>query len=234
VIRRALLPTTGASKAANDLTLTCSGDGRQKPNKLGWAIANAMLPTPVATNWKEEGFEAGKRRWKKYGTMHLSTAVRLLPSLTASMQTMADFFQAQYAGSDPQRPNYAATKRMPTPRAQERQQHNSQDAGVSLSKLLATPNARDWRSGKGRQPNGHSPQLPEQLQGSLNPTWEGWYMGWPMDWEALPGTSPTYFTPMAFLLWLLEYRIALNALWRSVMARCPSVPHWPGESSCTP
>ena len=39
-----LLPTPNAAKAANDLTLTKSGDGRDSPNKLGWA--EALLPTP--------------------------------------------------------------------------------------------------------------------------------------------------------------------------------------------
>jgi len=38
-------PTPNASKAANDINLTCSGDGREKPNKLGWAVA--MWPTPT-------------------------------------------------------------------------------------------------------------------------------------------------------------------------------------------
>ena len=42
-----LLPTPNAAKAANDLTLTKSGDGRDNPNKLGWAVA--PLPTPRAT-----------------------------------------------------------------------------------------------------------------------------------------------------------------------------------------
>lgn len=42
-----LLPTPNAAKAANDLTLTKSGDGRDNPNKLGWAVA--LLPTPRAT-----------------------------------------------------------------------------------------------------------------------------------------------------------------------------------------
>ena len=38
-------PTPGASKATQDLNLVCSGDGRMKPNKLGWAVA--MWPTPT-------------------------------------------------------------------------------------------------------------------------------------------------------------------------------------------
>ena len=37
-----LWPTPGAAKANTDLTLTCSGDGREKPNKLGWAVAQSI------------------------------------------------------------------------------------------------------------------------------------------------------------------------------------------------
>lgn len=49
-----LWPTPGASKASNDVTLTKSGDGRQKPNKLGWAVA--MLPTPTVNgNYNRKG-----------------------------------------------------------------------------------------------------------------------------------------------------------------------------------
>ena len=47
-------PTPNASKASNDTTLTCSGDGRETPNKLGWAVAWA---TPQAHDAK--GTEAG-------------------------------------------------------------------------------------------------------------------------------------------------------------------------------
>lgn len=140
----------------------------------------ALLPTPQA---------ADRKHYR-------------LPCLTASMQTMADFLQAQYAGNDPERPTYAAAKQLPTPRAQERQQHNSHP-------LLESH---------------HAPAT----KGSLNPTWGGWYMGWPMDWEALPGTSQTLLTSAAFLRWLREYQIALNGLWHSAMARCRFAQPWPG------
>jgi hypothetical protein len=43
-----LLPTPNAMPATNDLNFCCSGDGREKPNKLGWAVAKALMPTPVA------------------------------------------------------------------------------------------------------------------------------------------------------------------------------------------
>ncbi len=48
-LSRALLPTPNACKASNDVNLNCSGDGRQKLNKLGWAVAS-LLPTPTASS----------------------------------------------------------------------------------------------------------------------------------------------------------------------------------------
>lgn len=45
-------PTAAASNAHNDTTLQCSGDGRKKPNKLGWAVA---WNTPKACNTDKGG-----------------------------------------------------------------------------------------------------------------------------------------------------------------------------------
>lgn len=42
--RSLCVPTPGSSKASNDVTLTCSGDGRKKPNKLGWMVATMERP----------------------------------------------------------------------------------------------------------------------------------------------------------------------------------------------
>lgn len=61
-------------------------------------------------------------------------------------------------------------------------------AGTTLTDLLCrqqaapTLSARDGRSGKGRQENGHAPQLPEVAGGVLNPTWCEPYMGYPIGW----------------------------------------------------
>lgn len=44
-----LWPTPNAMPASNDLNFRCSGDGRTKPNKLGWAVANSIWPTPCAS-----------------------------------------------------------------------------------------------------------------------------------------------------------------------------------------
>ena len=60
------------------------------------------------------------------------------------------------------------------------------DLATAVAKeAFPTPNARDWRSGKGRQENGHAPQLPEAIGGQLNPTWVEWLMGWPLGWTDL-------------------------------------------------
>lgn len=59
-----------------------------------------------------------------------------------------------------------------------------------------TPTARDWRSGKGRKPNGHTPQLTERIEADagptmrLNPDWVERLMGWPDGWTDLPPTGP--------------------------------------------
>lgn len=52
---------------------------------------------------------------------------------------------------------------------------------------LATPTARDWRSGKASQAtlDKNSRPLSEQIGGSLNPRWVEWLMGWPIGWTNL-------------------------------------------------
>ncbi len=45
-----------------------------------------------------------------------------------------------------------------------------------------SPSSRDHKSGKGRQENGHSPQLPEVCRGQLNPAFVCSLMGFPDGW----------------------------------------------------
>jgi hypothetical protein len=51
---------------------------------------------------------------------------------------------------------------------------------------LATPTARDWRSGKASEATHakNSRPLSEQVGGALNPTWVEWLMGFPLEWTA--------------------------------------------------
>jgi hypothetical protein len=52
---KAMWPTPTSAHAGNDTNLTCSGDGRTTPNKLGWAAAISMWPTPCASDNRDRG-----------------------------------------------------------------------------------------------------------------------------------------------------------------------------------
>jgi hypothetical protein len=58
---------------------------------------------------------------------------------------------------------------------------------VAKSIRVATPTARDWKSGKASQATHerNSRPLSEQIGGLLNPNWVEWLMGWPIGWTAL-------------------------------------------------
>lgn len=62
-----LWPTPNALPATSDLNLRCSGDGRTKPNKLGWAVAEALRPTPCARDYKGVGRSRFDRTGSKAG-----------------------------------------------------------------------------------------------------------------------------------------------------------------------
>ena len=72
--------------------------------------------------------------------------------------------------------------------APERRTDTARKQQVPLAdavRLWASPASRDYRSGKGRQENGHTPQLPEQVGGVLAPEWVEILMGYPPGWTAL-------------------------------------------------
>lgn len=84
---------------------------------------------------------------------------------------------------------HVAAKLWPTPCAADGKDTASGDLYARVNGVgrqrWATPAKRDARSGKGRQPNGHTPQLAEQTGGQLNPTWVEWLMGYPSEWTVL-------------------------------------------------
>lgn len=65
--------------------------------------------------------------------------------------------------------------------------HKSNLEEVVACRMVATPTARDWKSGKASQAthDRNSRPLSEQIGGSLNPTWVEWLMGWPLGWTDL-------------------------------------------------
>ena len=80
----------------------------------------------------------------------------------------------------------------PTPRCQMTRpvairagRHRSNLETFVAEKLLPTPTARDWRSGKASQETmeRNSRPLSEVVGGLLNPTWVEWLIGWPLGWS---------------------------------------------------
>lgn len=62
-----LWPTPNASKAGNDVTLRASGDGRQTPNKLGWAVAEQENSKNVlSTSEKQSDSPNGESTQPRY------------------------------------------------------------------------------------------------------------------------------------------------------------------------
>lgn len=89
----------------------------------------------------------------------LGNAVNSYPTPSASMMTAADQEQARYAGNDPNRPTYEQAK-YPTPHA-------------------------NAATGPGTQGRDGGRNLQTTVNGSLNPSWVEWLMGWPIGWTAL-------------------------------------------------
>lgn len=65
---RSQYPTPSASPLTSSMQLKKSGDGRATPNKLGWAVAEMMYPTPQARDYKG-----------------LSTRTHMLPNIALEM-----------------------------------------------------------------------------------------------------------------------------------------------------
>lgn len=75
-VEHELLPTPNAAPIGSEVNTRVSGDGREKPNKLGWAIG-ALLPTPRAT----DGTKGGPNQRGSSGDLMLPSAVmELLPT----------------------------------------------------------------------------------------------------------------------------------------------------------
>lgn len=80
-----------------------------------------------------------------------------------------------------------------TPTASNTKAVHLRSGGRAPRSYFPTPAARDYKSGKGRQENGHTPQLPEVIGGQLNPAWVEWLMGYPAGWTELSAWAMPWF-----------------------------------------
>jgi site-specific DNA-cytosine methylase len=79
-------PTPNSAKAGNDVTLTCSGDGRERPNKLGWAVAVEPMAAliPLGSTWSTPTVNAAQN-----ATAGPSQRSRNTPGLAAEADASA-------------------------------------------------------------------------------------------------------------------------------------------------
>jgi hypothetical protein len=187
------VPTPGAQDG--------SGGGAQMTNLKGqihlrdWA---RTYPTPTASQARSEGSLMQYRRLVDAGVMSREEAEEMCQgSLTPPrMKPWPTPTASEHTG-----PGHAAqgglnlrtaVSMWPTPTVCGN--HNRKGAsatsgdGLATAVLkVATPIARDWRSGKASQAthDKNSRPLSEQIGGSLNPTWVEALMGWPRNWTQL-------------------------------------------------
>ncbi len=162
--------------------MTADGQCWELPTLARPTAANdsgLWVPTPIATEWKGGCGKTGNRAPEKAAKagLKLGEFAKLWPTPTVC--------------GNYNRKGASAT---------------SGDGLATAVMKVATPTARDWRSGKASEATmkRNSRPLSEQIGGSLNPTWVEWLMGWPIGWTDLR---------------------------HSAMDRCPGAQPQPGECS---
>lgn len=158
--------TPSASDGAGSRTLPTgtSPTGRRPDGKKAQVGLNNQVrlwPTP-----RTEGFDAGGHRGSPDS---LHAAVKLWPTPNAVDGTGGKL-----------RKGISPTGRLPS--GKKGQVSLSQATKEFAVSAWPTPTSRDYRSGTGAQYRGHSQQLPERVQGMLNPAWVESLMGFPPGW----------------------------------------------------
>lgn len=128
------LPTPAAIAGASDLNFQVSGDGRTKPNKLGWAIGE-MLPTPRTTDSHGPGLH-------DQGGQDLRTVVSLLP--TPAVNDMGEGKTLEWW--DDWAPRQKSADGRPAP--------HGRSLAIEAQRMLPTPAARDAKGPHMAERNG--------------------------------------------------------------------------------
>lgn len=125
---------------------------------LSQQVVMRMWPTPLEGDATGSRGSKGKDRPNEGG---LRKAVKMTPTPSASMMTMADMEQARFSGNGGKRPSYQEVKMWPTPRAEDSEQtgghRGSPDTLTSAARMWPTPKsepskpdfARAGREGSG-------------------------------------------------------------------------------------
>lgn len=164
------LPTPSASKAGNDTTLTCSGDGRERPNKLGWAVTT-FLPTPAVNDMGEgktpeawdtwtDSMRAKHGNGNGHGRSLAIEAQRLLPTPSATNRGMSDeaaISRTNSTGSKNQLHLAGAVALLPTPTTSDAKGPSPSHGGTTAEAI------RDLRSASTSPPSSVTSSLSGEL-----------------------------------------------------------------------
>lgn len=169
------------------------GQSKKAGDGLATAVRrwDQLYPTPTAAPYGSNKGGAAGRMGKDRPSLATMASRDLWPT------PMARERSAGLDGGSNSRRAAQARGMWPTPKASpsgpdfaraNRPDSGSDDLATAVAREqrehFPSPAARDWRSGKGRSENGHTPQLPETVGGQLNPTFVEWLMGFPLGFSA--------------------------------------------------
>ena len=159
-------PTPEASMVSNCLDVQFSGDGRQTPNKLGWAAALSGWPTPRAEDSESPGAHRGNP-----DTLPSATKLSGWATPTASETVRSEAFQAGRELNAME-----ALAGWATPVAQD-------------CEAVGGPKQRSlWNQTTGRYSESSTAGTEKSDESALNPAMSRWLLGYPSSWDrASPG-----------------------------------------------
>lgn len=129
--------------------------------------ASQMWPTPTRMDYAKELMRSTQQKAGSRRSLDLPSAVRLWPTPRAN--EYKDVLQS-----------------VPPSRQKDPGKCNLTQA-VAMDQMLATPCARDYRTGQRKryENKARANNLNDQIGGQLNPTWVEWLMGFPIGWTDL-------------------------------------------------
>jgi hypothetical protein len=127
------LPTPAAIPGASDLNFQVSGDGRTKPNKLGWAIGE-MLPTPTTD-------DAGNLTRDSGAFQSLTRSIQMLPTPAVNDMGRGKTVEDWDAWTDKMKAAHGNGN------------GHGKPLEIEAQRLLPTPRALDGTGVRGKTPN---------------------------------------------------------------------------------
>ena len=216
-------------------TASAADSGRKWPASLARYDRDSAL-------WKTRqclllgGLEEFSETWPRWGTTrdgelyrqptpsgllairaYITSAKEYGLSLQAPTPTVFGNYNRKGA-SDSSGDGLATWIKLPTPTVRDRTKDApNRKGGASLGvtvRQLATPTARDWKSGKASQATmeRNSRPLSEQVGGQLNPTWVEWLQGFPIEWTVLDVSEMPKFRS-----WLLSHGRSLRVAMERIL-----------------